>query len=185
MNAYTKKAPAPILSLAQSYRPTLPKTSSINECFEVIADENDIELDVSATLNEVQVRVYKDNSPITDMSWPKEKMFDDKEGDWRWNELLSAVIIECSKKKLLRKVRRNKKTGEVIISKKEQKRLATPTFTPEQKDEYKKCKQSLKNREKGTGPKTPKQLAKIQELKDRISELEKIGLENTRKGMGR
>ena len=94
MNVYTKKAPASILSLAQSYRPTLPKTSSINECFEVIADENDIELDVSATLNEVQVRIYKDNSSITDMSWPKEKMFDDKEGDWRWNELLSAVIIE-------------------------------------------------------------------------------------------
>lgn len=184
MEIYTKKAPAPILSLAQSYRPTLTKNTSINECFEVIADENSIELDVSATLNEVQVRIYKDNSSVTDMSWPKEKMFDDKEGDWRWSELLSAVIIECSKKKLLRKVRRNKKTGEVIISKKEQKRLSTPTFTPDQKREYQKCKQSLKNREKlGDKSKTPKQLAKIQELKDRIFELEKIGLENTRKGM--
>ena len=177
-NPYTRKAPAKFLALAQSFRPTLPKGASIDQCFDAIAEDNGIEFELENSGDSVFARIYKDDARVADAAWPKAEMYDEKEMDWKWDLLLPEVVKICEREKAIRKVRRNKKTGEVIISKKEQKRLATPTFTPEQKEELRKCRQSLKNRLK-----TGRDQEGIQRLQARIEELEAIGLENTRRGM--
>lgn len=175
---YTKKAPTHLLALAQSYRPTLPKASTIDQCWVAIADDNGLELEIANSGEMVLARIFKDDSAVKDLTWLKTEMYDEKERDWKWDSLLMAIVKACEMEKIIRKVRRNRKTGEIIISKKEQKRLATPTFTPEQKEELRKCRQHLKNRLK-----TGRDQEGIRRLQDRIDELEKIGIENTRKGM--
>lgn len=175
---YTKKATNEIYKIAAAYRPTLPKTSTTDQCWEAVAEENDLEMGIERSRGKSDITIYKNDEKIFGMSMNDSYSWDEKQRDWIWDKIFIDIIRELKEKKLIKTPRRNKKTGEIILSKKELKRLATPTYTPEQKDELKRITKTLKNKRK-----TMADPEGIKRIEERIAELEKIGLENTKRGM--
>lgn len=150
MEVYTKKSTAFVYDLARAFSPKLTRNTSQNTCWEVIAESTGLELEVSQdSKGKTVIYIYKNNEKVDSLEYTDWSIYDRKELDWKWDTLYQDVLQRCLKVGIIKRPRRSTKTGEVIVSQKTKKLLATPLWTPEQAKLAKDLKQKIYNR-KGT-----------------------------------
>lgn len=164
MDTYTKKSSAFVYDLARAFSPKISRSISQNCAWEIIAESTGLELEVNQDLKgNTIIIIYKNDDHVGDLTLSG--LWNEKEMDWKWDELYQDVLTYCIKNGIIRRPRRSTKTGELIVSQKTKKLLSTPLWTPEQVKLAKDLKQKIYNR-KGTGREVP-----FQETLVRLTEL--------------
>ena len=176
MEIYTKKSTAFVYDLAKAFSPKLLRNTSQNVCWEVIAEANGLELEISQdSKGKTIIYIYKNDEKADSLVYTNWSIYDKKELDWKWDTLYQDVLQHCLKKGIIKRPRRSTKTGELIVSQKTKRLLATPLWSPEQAKLAKDLKQKIYNR-RGTGREVPFQ-TQLQSLIDHGLKARAIGKE--------
>lgn len=109
----TKKCSAHIWEKVSKIQPNAKKTISSWEAWDMLSDYYKLTCDVYATYEGSKLILYKEDSAIHEFNW-KERLWDDNEGDYKWDTILKDVFDWCIKTRLFKKGKWVAKTKEEI-----------------------------------------------------------------------
>ena len=120
MEKYTKKANAYIMKQVLKVNPKASGRTTFDQAYVMLMTEWDLEGDIVMTTTETIFKIWRDGEVCHTLTWPRDKSFNEKEGDWDWDLIYKDVLQAIIKDRLYKRPKIGKRAAAKLIKEKEE-----------------------------------------------------------------
>ena len=120
MEKYTKKANAYIMKHVLKVNPKASGRTTFDQAYVMLMTEWDLEGDIVMTTTETIFKIWRDGEVCHTLTWPRDKSFNEKEGDWDWDLIYKDVLQTIIKDRLYKRPKIGKRAAAKLIKEKEE-----------------------------------------------------------------
>lgn len=120
MEKYTKKANAYIMKQVLKVNPKASGRTTFDQAYVMLMTEWGLEGDIVTTTTETTFKIWRDGEVCHTLTWPREKSFNEKEGDWDWDLIYKDVLQVIIKDKLYKRPKIGKRAAAKLAKEKEE-----------------------------------------------------------------
>lgn len=120
MEKYTKKANAYIMKQVLKVNPKASGRTTFDQAYVMLMTEWDLEGDIVMTTTETIFKIWRDGEVCHTLTWPRDKSFNEKEGDWDWDLIYKDVLQTIIKDRLYKRPKIGKRAAAKLIKEKEE-----------------------------------------------------------------
>ena len=99
----TKKATSRIFKELEKINPKISPKTTIQQAFEILMTEWDLELSVESTTTSTTCSIYKDNAVAYTFNWTRKESYNERECDWDWNFIYKNVLEHIAKTRMYKR----------------------------------------------------------------------------------
>ena len=99
----TKKASTRIFKELEKINPKISPKTTLQQAFEILMTEWDLELSIESTVTSTTCHIYKDNNIAHTFNWTKKESYNSRECDWDWNFIYKNVLEHIAKTRMYKR----------------------------------------------------------------------------------